>query len=304
MATPAAHDHALPEGQEPGRPGQEPPRLTPPAIEPLRAVPPRAIPPPVPLPPRRSQPPVPRGPRRVGLFQKILLGDLTLWFVLSAVLTYEVFRQHLAPEHALFGALIGLAVALAVAVGLKQVANRVVQLNRSALEISRGDLSKPLSLERIDWLGRDEVDELTTAISNMQANLRELVGHIQRTSSAVADSADEMQESSANVSGQAENIDRSMARIKQGAEHQLKLAESAGRSAEQISRLAHEISQRSQHAVAAMKEGIDELGQGREDLAQIILSLDEIVTATQAGSERVQVISAAARDQLESSAEM
>ena len=238
MATPAAHDHALPEGQEPGRPGQEPPRLTPPAIEPLRAVPPRAIPPPVPLPPRRSQPPVPRGPRRVGLFQKILLGDLTLWCVLSGVLSYEAMRQHLAPEHALFGALVGLGVALAVAVGLKQVANRAMQLNRSALEISRGDLSKPLATERTDWLGRDEVDELTTAISNMQANLRELVGHIQRTSRSVADSADEMQESSANVSAQAENIDRSMAKINQGAEHQLQLVEKAsaliGRIADSI----------------------------------------------------------------------
>src|SRR5229473_2916931 len=189
MATPAAHEHPLPEGQEPGRPAQETPRLTPPAIEPLRAVPPRTLPAPVALPPRRSQPPLPRGPRRVGLFQKILLGDLTLWCVLSGVLTYEVFRQHLAPEHALFGALVGLGVALAVAVGLKQVANRVVQLNRGALEISRGDLSKPLATERTDWLGRDEVDELTTAISNMQANLRELVGHIQRTSRSVADSA-------------------------------------------------------------------------------------------------------------------
>ena len=221
MATPAAHDHAPPEGQDPGRTGQDAPRLTPPPIEPLRAVPPRTLPPPVPLPARRSQPPLPRGPRRVGLFQKILLGDLTLWCVLSGVLTYEVFRQHLAPEHALFGALVGLGVALAVAVGLKQVANRVVQLNRSALEISRGDLSKPLTTERTDWLGRDEVDELTTAISHMQANLRELVGHIQRTSRSVADSADEMQESSANVSAQAENIDRSMAKINQGAEHLL-----------------------------------------------------------------------------------
>src|SRR5438874_6561339 len=227
MATPAAHDHALPEGQEPGRPAQDSPRHTPPAIEPLRAVPPRTIPPPVALPPRRSQPPVPRGPRRVGLFQKILVGDLTLWCVLSAVLTYEVFRQQLPAEHALFGALAALGVALAVAVGLKQVANRVVQLNRSALEISRGDLSKPLATERTDWMGRDEVDELTTAISNMQANLRELVGHIQATSRSVADSADEMQESSANVSAQAESIDRSMAKINKGAEHQLQLVEKA-----------------------------------------------------------------------------
>ncbi len=238
MATPAAHEHPLPEGQEPGRQGQDSPRHTPPAIEPLRAVPPRTILPPVALPARRSQPPVPRGPRRVGLFQKILLGDLTLWCVLSGVLSYEALRQHLAPEHALFGALVGLGVALAVAIGLKQVANRAMQLNRSALEISRGDLSKPLATERTDWLGRDEVDELTTAISNMQANLRELVGHIQRTSRSVADSADEMQESSANVSAQAENIDRSMAKINQGAEHQLQLVEKAsaliGRIADSI----------------------------------------------------------------------
>ncbi|HEY4770962.1 MAG TPA: methyl-accepting chemotaxis protein, partial [Myxococcales bacterium] len=65
-----------------------------------------------------------------------------------------------------------------------------------------------------------------------------------------------------------------------------------------------EISQRSQHAVAAMKEGIDELGQGREDLAQITLSLDEIVHATQAGTARVTAISHAAKEQLAGSDEM
>ncbi len=53
-----------------------------------------------------------------------------------------------------------------------------------------------------------------------------------------------------------------------------------------------------------MKEGIDDLGQGREDLAQITVSLDEIVRATQTGSERVQAISVAAREQLTNSAAM
>ena len=53
-----------------------------------------------------------------------------------------------------------------------------------------------------------------------------------------------------------------------------------------------------------MKEGIDELGTGREDLAQIILSLDEIVHATQAATERVTAISHAAKEQLAGSEEM
>jgi methyl-accepting chemotaxis protein len=310
-----------------------------------------------------------------------------------------------------------------VAFGLKQVANRVVQLNRSAEQISRGDLSKALRPRRGTGLGADEVDELSVAIANMQENLRELVGHIKRTAGAVGDGAEQMQDSSAVVAQGSENISHSMTTIARGAALQLelvekarglmahmaesiqrsartaedvaesagrtsaaaqsggaavqlaaeklkkvfgeveaasetvfafgektqeiskivvaitgvaqqtnllalnaaieaarageygrgfavvadevrKLAESAGRSAEQISQLAHDINQRSQHAVAAMREGTDELGQGREDLGRITVALDDIVKATQAGSERMQAISVATREQLQGAGEM
>lgn len=136
-----------------------------------------------PLPRTPSQPAMPLlsrrqaggGTRRVGLFLKILLGDMTIWAVLTGVLTYEVARRGLDPQHALAGAAVGIVVAIAVSIGLKQVANRVVRLNRSALEISRGDLSKPLPSEKPDALGTDEVDELSVAISHMQENLLSLI---------------------------------------------------------------------------------------------------------------------------------
>lgn len=88
------------------------------------------------------------------------------------------------------------------------------------------------------------------------------------------------------------------------AEEVRRLAESAGHSAEQISRLALEISHSSQRAVAAIKEGIDELGEGRSELERIIRSLGAVARTAQVGAERVQVINDSARDQLESSEKM
>src|SRR5438132_11278314 len=146
MATPAHQDL-------PGLDEQEAPRRTVPP--PARTVPPRPASQPSMRPVRRAAAGG-AGMRRVGLFLKILLGDMTIWAVLSGVLTYEVIRRGLDPQHALAGASAGLFVAIAVSIGLKQVANRVVRLNRSALEISRGDLSKPLRSEA-SMFGADEV---------------------------------------------------------------------------------------------------------------------------------------------------
>jgi methyl-accepting chemotaxis protein len=83
-----------------------------------------------------------------------------------------------------------------------------------------------------------------------------------------------------------------------------KLAESAGRSAEQISRLARDISGQSSVVVSAMKEGIAELSEGREDLTTIVKSMGAITDAARKGAEKVHLISASAREQLKGSEEM
>lgn len=316
------------------------------------------------------------------------------------------------------------AITLLLAVALPSLLARVTRvrvLSRSALEISRGDLSKPVVAE--GGFGRDEIDELATAITNMQENLRELVGHIQRTAQSVADSANDLQRSAENVNSSTEEVGSSMKRIATGAESQSqlvghasqvitemassiqktavsaedaaraaaetsgaaeegsnaarlagekvkkvfsriesashevfafgektkeiskivdvitqvaqqtnllainaaieaarageygrgfavvadevrKLSESAGRSAEQISKLASDISNQSRAVVSAMKEGIDELAEGREDLTTIVRSMGSITDTARKGADKVHLISESAGEQFKGSEEM
>jgi len=113
---------------------------------------------------------------------------------------------------------------------------RVKVLSRSALEISRGDLSKPVVTE--PGLGQDEIDELATAISHMQENLRELVGHIQHTAQSVSDSANDLQRSAENVNGATEEVGSSIHTIAKGAEAQTQLV---GRASKVITEMAGSI---------------------------------------------------------------
>ena len=243
MATPA-HQDLLPDGDadRPLRPvtASRPPPITTPPVPSTRPARPTSA--------ARGTSGSGMGLRKVGLFFKVFFGDMTIWAVLSGVLTWEVARRGMDPQHAIAGAAAGLLVAIAVSIGLKQIANRVVRLNKSALKISRGDLSEGLPQEKPGILGADEVDELAVAISHMQENLRELVGHIQRSSRQVADSADEMQVSTGNVTASAEEIKFSMDKIAKGAENQLKLVE---RASTLIADIAGSIGKSAQTAQAA-----------------------------------------------------
>ncbi len=364
-----------------------------------------------------------RGALRVSIFAKILL----LYFVLSVVFLGlpPLVRLAGVPEELRFVVSFTLSIGFVLFFAwlTSRVLSGVRSLNRSALEISRGDLSKPVVQDRPLRLGEDEIDELSQSIANMQENLRELVSHIQRTARSVADSASDMLHWSEDVSGSTEEVARSATRIAAGASDQRrsveetsgviaaiagaiqdsgqsareaaqaanqtattaeasgsavleaaekvkkvfarieaasgqvfafgektheiskivdaigqvaqqtnllalnatieaaragdagrgfavvaeevrKLAERAGGSAEQISRLSSEIAGRSSAVVTAMKEGIDELAEGREQLNSILRGLEAISGTARTAARKVEAIAGSVDEQQRRSEDM
>jgi methyl-accepting chemotaxis protein len=133
---------------------------------------------------------------------------------------------------------------------------RVELLNRNALEISRGDLSKPVEQMKVR-LGRDEIDDLALAVAHMQENLRELVGHVQHTSKSVADSANDLQHSAGNVNASTEEVASSMEAINKGTDEQNRLVE---RASKVITEMASSIERASKSAEDAVRSASDTSG--------------------------------------------
>ncbi|MBL9037260.1 MAG: methyl-accepting chemotaxis protein, partial [Archangium sp.] len=161
---------------------------------------------------------------RLSLHLKILIGYVVLAAALVAV--FAVGEAWAWPVKVAASAVVTLVLAVTLPAIVLQV-SRVRVLSQTALEISRGDLSRRVQL---GWAGlRDDIDELAIAIADMQENLRELVSSIQHTAESVADSASGLQESAQGVSAQASEVGGSIKRIAQGAETQSALVTRASR---------------------------------------------------------------------------
>lgn len=158
------------------------------------------------------------GKMDVSLHLKILIGYVVLGAVLISFV--EATLHWVWWARAAGGGIITLILGVALPSLLARV-TRLRILSRSALEISRGDLSKPVATEA--GAVRDEIDELSTAIGMMQENLQDLVAHIQRTARSVSDSASDLSMSAEGVNATTEEVANSMKKIATGAERQTEL---------------------------------------------------------------------------------
>jgi methyl-accepting chemotaxis protein len=194
----------------------------------------------------------------ISLHLKILAGYVVLGAVLFALFQATRGLAWSWWLHLIAVAAVTLVLGLVLPSLLARV-TRVRVLSRSALEISRGDLSKPVALGSTTL--RDDIDELAWAISSMQENLRDLVGHIQHTAQSVADSATDLQRSAEGVNSSTEEVGSSMTKIAGGAEAQSSLV---GEASKVITRMAESIQKSAVSAEDAVRAAGETSGAAEE----------------------------------------
>jgi len=127
-----------------------------------------------------------------------------------------------------------LAYAVALTCGLilgwlfsKSFTANIGRLAESAESISRGDLTRNVAIR--PSIFPDETHELAGLINLMVQNLRDLVGHIKKTSGALSASAREINSTALEINASTEEVAQAIESISRGAETQAEMAEKSSK---------------------------------------------------------------------------
>jgi len=233
-------------------------------------------------PPRPPAAPV--GPV-VSLQLKLLVSFLILGLVM--IFAVPLVHQYVGNLYAAGGILVLLTLALGqVLTVLVARAARVVRLKESAVEISRGDLSRSVLSEGSQTF-QDEIDELTFAIRTMQENLRDLVSRIQRTAQSVADSANDLQASAEEVNASTDEVASSMEKIAEGAGQQSSLVERTSKVIGDIAAAIERTASSAEEAARASVETSTSAGGGGEAARLAGEKVKKVFARIEAASEQV-----------------
>jgi methyl-accepting chemotaxis protein len=127
-----------------------------------------------------------------------------------------------------------LAYAVALTLGLilgwlfsKSFTANIGRLTDSAESISRGDLTRKVSIRPSHF--PDETHELAGLINVMVQNLRDLVGHIKKTSGLLSESAREINSTALEINASTEEVAQAIESISRGAETQAEMVEKSSK---------------------------------------------------------------------------
>ena len=175
---------------------------------------------------------------------QMVWGGLLLGILVGSVLSYVIVRSIRRP---LMGAV------------------------RLAEYVANGDLSHDIRLDQ-----RDEVGQLLSALSVMQANLRECVGQIRLTADSVSTASDEIASGTMDLSQRTEQAASSL--------------QQASSSMTQFSGTVQHSAESARTASALASSAVDVAERGGDLVSQVVTSMDEIKGASNRITEIIGVI--------------
>jgi methyl-accepting chemotaxis protein len=229
--------------------------------------------------------PPPESGMTVSVQTKIFVSYLVVGVVL--VFASPVIQDRVESHWAAGAILLLLTAALGqgMTVAIARV-SRVGRLKASAVEISRGDLSRAVVSEGHHSF-HDELDDLTEAIRTMQENLRDLVSRIQRTAQSVSDSANDLQSSAGEVNASTDEVASSMEKIAQGAGQQSDLVERTSKVIGEIAESIERTARSAEEAARASAETSSGAASGGEAARLAGEKVKKVFARIEAASEQV-----------------
>jgi methyl-accepting chemotaxis protein len=238
---------------------------------------------------RAAEPALRPAPLASGLEFSLQTKILGGYFVVGVVLLVAVPLINRWIENPWLGGVIILPATLALGWGLTLGIGRVSRLGRlkaSAVEISRGDLSRAVISEEQKQF-HDEIDDLTESIRTMQENLRDLVSRIQRTAQSVSESASELQNSAEEVNASTDEVASSMEKIAEGAGQQSDLVEQTSKVIGEIAGSIERTAKSAEEAARASAETSSSAASGGEAARLAGEKVKKVFARIEAASEQV-----------------
>jgi methyl-accepting chemotaxis protein len=153
--------------------------------------------------------------------------------------------------------ILGYAVAMTIGLILGWVFSKgftanISRLTDAAESISRGDLSRDVVV--FESRAPDETHDLANLINLMLQNLRDLVGHIKKTSRQLSESAREINSTALEINASTEEVAQTIEQISHGAETQAEMVESSSKTIREMAISIELVASRARETAAAARE--------------------------------------------------
>jgi methyl-accepting chemotaxis protein len=184
--------------------------------------------------------------------------------------------------------LLGLVLAGLVVAWLLDHAVRVPveRVAAAANRIAAGDLTG----EDVRVATQDELAEMAGAFNRMAADLRSLLGRIQRTAGTLGSHGGEISALTAETRQAVEQLTAAVTQITAGAEEQSASAQEAFSRVREIADAAEEMAAGAEHVAETLRESVSAAHQGGETVGQIARESSELGTVVARSTEQVRAL--------------